>query len=330
MNEETRKIDVGDVPDVPVTEKQPVKRRRPTRLPITPKLKKRASEFISALGLVDREALWEHGVSEVELKCVTARAAKKVLSKIAAFYKLGAVEKAVSFVRVPKLTTPQGKNVIVPLDQFLPNWFDELAHDVERTGLRIIEIEAKLANAAGTFVRAYDNNFVVSATPSEIKEDAQAPEKNEHFADVVTAHKTLLRFLEVIVSLASDNPPHIIIIRDDFTVEIDGEVQQLTDGQMWALCALAIFRNRRLISHKEFMLVYSNDQRELNKQDVSNVLRTLRSVIPRFDYRSDGQKRCRISNLFIESELTNQELEEILPRKDSENNYGDISLENDE
>lgn len=78
------------------------------------------------------------------------------------------------------------------------------------------------------------------------------------------------------------------------------------------------------------MLVYSNEQRDLNKQDVSNVLRTLRAVLPRFDYRSDGQKRCRISNLFIESELTNQELEEILPRKDSENNYGDISLENDE
>lgn len=310
MDEEPlRKIDLGSAPTEPQI----------LRLPITQLLKKSATEYVS-VGLLDWDAIEENRMSDVDLKCSSSAAAQTVFSNLMAFYAVGTG----SFIEAPRLPNEGGKTVVVPLAQYFPNWFDELAHDVESTDLRIIEIDAALINKARVFVRAYGNNLIVSRSPVDSPNNLLRP--------VTTAQKLLVRFLKTVVSLTNDNPPHLVIIRDDFTVEIDGQIQNLTKGQMWALCALAIFRNRRLISHKEFMLVYSNEQREsnINKQDVSNVLRTLDKVLPRFSYRSDGQKRCTISNLFIESELTDQELGEILPRKDSENNYGDISLENNE
>lgn len=285
------------------------------RLPITPLLKKRATEYVS-VGLLDWDAIEENRMSDVDLKCSSSAAAQTVFSNLMAFYSVGTG----SFIEAPRLPNEGGKTVVVPLAQYFPNWFDELAHDVESTDLRIIEIDSALINKARVFVRAYSNNLIVTRSPVDSPRDILHP--------VTTAQKSLVRFLETVVSLTNDDHPHLVIIRDDFSVEIDGQIRHLTEGQIWALCALAIFRNKRLFSHKDFMRVYSNEQRELNKQDVSNVLRTLDKVLPRFSYRSDGQKRCAISNLFIESELTNDELKEILPRKeDAQNNqdsYDDI------
>lgn len=277
----------------------------PTTVVITPDLKLRAQEYRSALAVVDLDQVWDHGISAVDIICIDPAAAETFLTSVTSFFVLGNNTHAVKFIRPPQRIPLNGAIVTVPLEQFLPNWFNELAQNVEGTALKVIQVASTMVDYAQRFVAAYHNNHILRTSPSDPPQGL-THEIEGFFVDVDAAQKALISFLRLVISHSDQHAPHVVTIRHDFTFEIDGVVRDLRLRQKRVLCVLALLRERRHFSQREFMMLYSNDN-DPTRQAVSNNLGTLCSVLPRLDWDSDGGL-CRVDALTIDSQVPDEEL----------------------
>ena len=243
-------------------------------------LKKLANEYVEAWHQCNADWIEEH-LPDLRARFLNQENAGNALIR-AREYAAYVFKKGVSKVKLP--LKPLSENLQLPIQTILPEIFSWPARDIaaateEHDVKRGCDVEA-----AKLYLAIFDGtNFkrlVLEAAKTEITE-----ERKTAFENLQRAHNALILYLRAMLKRSCN---HIVKIRKDLTVEIDGRIVACKGAPRRALFSLALMRAMSPFKVTDFNnLFYGAGHCEGEPaSEFTTAMRAAKTLLPGLDYES--------------------------------------------
>ena len=264
-------------------------------LVVTPPFKEAAAKAIAAMAYLDPEELGELGVRTVCLKCTDSNAVVKLAALLG--------------------TRAIGRETSVPLDGYIPPHFSEYLGDAIETDLLSIPLPREIYEGAKTFVDVFSQGDILRIA-LDVDTEVPSPEIEGARRRIREAHKALLVALTSMLSVITDEPPHEVRIDppansiESLRFVIDGKLHMPKSREQRVLCVLALLMPSQPFACREFARLYGGTASDPHR-DFFNVMRALKRLLPRIDWRSEDSRRA-VQGLQIVSGVKDEQLRRFL------------------
>lgn len=190
--------------------------------------------------------------------------------------------------------------VNLPWELLLPEYLDTLVADVAKTGLKLLEVDAWLVEAARLYSATFPAENIIRIDLTPRGEEGKSAECLECEKVVPALLAALREFAAALAKAAVTGPHHVVTITGkelaDLEIKCDGEVVEFgkKKSALRALLALALLRNRVEFTVEEFVTLYQGEASDDPGQTFNNAMsmKGLRHFFAHLNYEVDcGQRR---------------------------------------
>ena len=267
---------------------------------VTKELKAVAQDFFNSWDLTYAELLTDHSIDSVQLKFKDAETRNNFLKLLKPFVELN--KKHISSgIPFPSSGDAKSQTVTMRLDFFRPDVFSELVKDLTKTKEATIPILPEIRALAERYLEAFSIAFVrfeLCAADGADQGTVEALERT--LADSL---KKLVAFLKQLLASLPSNSEHLVIIRGVDEIEVDGEPMEIKGAALRALLALALLRDKLVISVDEFAKCFNGRKPVEARHDFDNGFNALKKHLPKISRERGSEKHRTVSGIKIRTQI---------------------------
>ncbi len=205
----------------------------------------------------------------------------------------------------------QGVQIMIPRDQFLPKFYNELAEDISMTKLAQLVVEQRLVAVAKSFLLAFEG--IEDSLVVRFFYDDGTPWGKQMNLDGLFWN--YLEFTKALVKPRDARSCHIVTIQDGFRIQIDGREKHLSPRPHRGLLVLALLRNEPQFNVERFMKCYEKNFNGDCAKDTRNILKCLQiKCLPKLEWKNLGGGDRSIVGLYFRVIPQSSEIEAELAR----------------
>lgn len=248
------------------------------------------------------------GAPDFFIKCSNPTTAAQVLQRVAAY--CDALTLIKQFAPTPWLV--DARTIVVWIHLLLPPLVSEFVSELAATDLRRMEISPPLHELARAYAGAFASGDIVQkGLVATEHANAGSVEWVSVEESVLRAHTAVLNFLRALARAEPVGPEHTVMLKSDWSIEVDGEPNDLGYRCKRALLVCGCLDLQSGFSTEAFSWLYSSKEPVEPAKEFDGPMRALRNALPHLDWTAEGSLRF-VRGLDWHSERTEAEIRERL------------------